>query len=215
MEKKRKKFGLGLASLIFGLLTLFCFPFGPVAVICSIVALVKSSARPDVYGGRKLAITGLVVGSLFLFINILVTFVVVPGSIGTIERGSQRRTMSDMRTIGIAWESFAKDHRTCCPGEGSFPELSWGNLTGERLETMLVPNYLKKLPAGDAWGKDFQYAVSCPEGDQTSHYMIRSAGRNGKWDGDDYTEGTRTKSYDCDIVYMDGRFICWPEGLNP
>ena len=43
-----------------------------------------------------------------------------------------------------------------------------------------------------------------------SGYTIRSAGKDGITEGS--PSGGATKSFDCDIMFVNGQFVQWPEG---
>jgi Tfp pilus assembly protein PilE len=66
---------------------------------------------------------------------------------------------------------------------------------------------VKKHPAlNDAWGHRFRVVYS------PSSYTITSLGRDGIAEPK-ITLGLGITSFDCDIVYSDGSFIQWPEGI--
>jgi len=67
----------------------------------------------------------------------------------------------------------------------------------------LVPTYIKVLPARDGWGHPFQFATS------GQHYFIRSSGADSLFD---HSVGPTT-SFDNDIVYSDGTFLEYAEGV--
>ena len=117
------------------------------------------------------------------------------------EKDLARRTMSDMRSVGTAIESYQVDN-------GFPPEQgSSGNVDGIRWH--LQPTYIRTLPTMDAWKNPFQYVGGPSKND---NYWVRSYGKDGKYDGNT-TEGS-TRSFDNDIVYSNGQFIIWPEGTQ-
>lgn len=63
---------LALLSFIFGVLSLFILglPFGVVAVVCGIIAIVQIENKPDVYKGKTLAIIGLIIGIIAVVVMI-------------------------------------------------------------------------------------------------------------------------------------------------
>jgi len=72
---------------------------------------------------------------------------------------------------------------------------------------MLSPTYIKSLPQKDGWSRDYDFATS---GDGQV-YGIRSAGKDGVLT--DVVPGPTTL-FDCDIVYSNGSFIQYPEGIQ-
>ena len=203
--------GLAIASLIFGLFALACFPFGLVAVVLGFLALRKARTAPEGSGGQALAWVGIVLGVVLGLVNLLLAAMIIPGNLNAPSRATQRRTMSDMRTIATGWESYWTDFSTYCPKDRTFAAFHWGNISSAELKAMLSPDYVKELPDKDGWGRPFQFGVACPK-DGGPVYWIRSAGRDGQWDGDAYAPATATQRYDADIVYSNGEFVRYPEG---
>jgi len=59
----------------------------------------------------------------------------------------------------------------------------------------------------DGWGRALKYALNA----NTDNYRIRSSGRDAV--DSSFTCGTTTNFND-DIVYANGTFIQWPEGVQ-
>jgi len=137
-----------------------------------------------------------------------------PPAIAPTFREQQKRTMTCLRTVAVAWETYFNDFNTYCPSGKNQPELKWGNITPEELQALLEPRYIKALSIKDGWGNPLQFAVQClPKGGAA--YAIRSAGSDKAWDGEVYTPGTKTLKPERDIVFSSGQFDQWPEGLSP
>jgi type II secretory pathway pseudopilin PulG len=96
---------------------------------------------------------------------VLPGWVVARNVLGAVERGRQKRTMGDMRTIATAVESFSID-------EGSYPV---GAGVAADLAALLEPTYCRKLPVEDGWGNPITYA-----GDGKG-YVVASRGTDGRW----------------------------------
>lgn len=67
-----------MAGMIFGILAFLCcckFLFGALGIIFSIVGLSQINQRPDLYEGRGLAITGLVLSILSLLLAFIVIMI--------------------------------------------------------------------------------------------------------------------------------------------
>jgi len=119
------------------------------------------------------------------------------------DRARQKRTMGDIRSIALAWETFATENGGYVPsGAGfSFPApLSWTDL-----HTALVPRYATNLPDVDAWDGPFDVGL---ETGMNGYYAIRSRGKGGQIDA--AYDQTRTTDFQCDIVYSNGQFMVWP-----
>ncbi|HEV7241841.1 MAG TPA: type II secretion system protein [Thermoanaerobaculia bacterium] len=121
-----------------------------------------------------------------------------------ITRARQKRTMSDIRQIALAWETRNSERGSFNPAGFTMPG---GPVTFTQLELALTPNYIGALPDSDGWGRPLEFGF---EGDV---YAIRSAGRDGSFEGTDYTE-LESSSPDCDIVYANGRFVRYPAGTQ-
>ena len=124
---------------------------------------------------------------------------------GSLDRAKQKRTMSDIRTIAEAWEARAAETHSYQVAGFTFPTVA---VSYAELDAALRPNFARDLPERDAWMRPLEFALA--EGaNGTTIYAIRSAGRDGVFEGS-YTVGATTDP-DCDIVYSNGAFIAWPE----
>src|SRR5438552_1022063 len=117
------------------------------------------------------------------------------------DRSHQKQTLSDMRTIATAWEARANDFKTYEIAASVRQKME--TIRHRDLRHALVPTYIKVLPARDGWDHPFQFASS------QSDYFIRSTGRDTRVD---HYSGVAT-SFDNDVVYSNGTFIEYPEGL--
>ena len=133
----------------------------------------------------------------------IIAAIAIPNLLNAINRSRQKRSMSDMRTIGTATEAYAVDW-AYYPEEGEAPVAT-------SLEPHLSPVYIKKTPPTDGWREPFR-AVS-----ESRFYTVGSAGRDKVWentlDTDTYDRDPTTRM-DCDIVYANGTFISYPEGVQ-
>jgi type II secretion system protein G len=127
------------------------------------------------------------------------------------ERTRQKRTMADMRSVGLAWEARAVDTKSYNAAGFTMPAVA---LNYSDLTTLLSPTYMRNIPQFDGWGHPLQFAIDQPVGGKSAaEYAIRSPGRDGVYSGNTYVGGPTT-SFDCDIVYSGGSFIVWPEGVQ-
>ncbi len=125
--------------------------------------------------------------------------VAVPNLLTAVDRGKQKRTSADIRTIGTAIEAYAVDNGRYPAGILEPTPVGEGSL-GE----MLSPIYIHVIPASDAWGNPILY-VSDEEG---ASYRLSSPGKDGV-----FTPGAQgpTAGFDADIIFKNGNFIAWPE----
>lgn len=126
--------------------------------------------------------------------------IAIANYLNALQRARQKRTMADIRSIAQAWEQRAAETRSYTSAGYTFPAA----MTYAEVSAMLVPQYMRKMPVYDAWGVPLEF------GAQGRAYAIRSAGRDGQFDGDAYESGSTTDP-DCDIVYANGNFVQYPE----
>lgn len=124
-----------------------------------------------------------------LVIIALISVIAIINIISTIERGRQKRTMADMRTISIAIETYNIDH-SYYPGNG---------LSMEQFE----PFSARVIPLNDGWGNRYRYST-----DGRSNYTLESYGRD-ETDGDNISFTTRFE-FDHDLVIYNGTFTARP-----
>ena len=127
-----------------------------------------------------------------------------------IQKARQKRTMADIRSLATAWEARAVETRGYnAAAAGVWPSVS---VTTDQLDQMLVPTYIKIMPQYDGWNRKFDIGIDVPIGDakMANDYAIRSYGRDGVFDNNIIPGGTT--NFDCDIIYMNGTFLVYPEG---
>lgn len=114
----------------------------------------------------------------------------------SIDRGKQRRTMSHMRDIGGALDSYYLDFRTYPITESTVSELK------KEME-----EYLGVIPMEDDWGSKFRYQSN------GMSYTIISLGKDRSLDGPRILPGL-ISNFSNDLVYSNGAFVCFPEGCR-
>ena len=135
--------------------------------------------------------------------------IAIPNLLNAVQRGKQKRTMSDMRALATAVEAYAVDNNVyptaTCAG-GIYTTIGTTPLATNSF-TRLTPTYIAQPPKLDGWGRFMFYSVDTPG----NNYSIASNGRDGAPTG--LNCGTTTDFND-DIVYSNGTFIQWPEGTQ-
>jgi len=136
--------------------------------------------------------------------------IAIPNLLTAMQRSKQKRTMADARTIATAWEARATDVNRYNAAGYTLPAnvISVDNMT-----SFLSPTYVKTFPQRDGWGTPWEFAADSPWADATAAqvYTIRSYGKNGV--SDTPVEGATT-NFDCDIIYSNGTFVSYPEGVQ-
>ncbi|MDH3627327.1 MAG: type II secretion system protein GspG [Acidobacteriota bacterium] len=128
---------------------------------------------------------------LFFFCSII-SAIAIPNLLNAIDRGKQKRTLADMRTIANAVDVYALDHK-------QFP-------TARDLEQLRRQIPEPTLPYTDGWTHPIEF-VSDPTG-----YEIRSYGKDGI--RDDGAPLGATVSFNADLIFQTGQFVQWPEGAQ-
>ncbi|MBI5394873.1 MAG: DUF4190 domain-containing protein [Verrucomicrobia bacterium] len=114
---QRKTAGIAIASLVLGILSLFCGACvtGIPAIILGIIALVRIGKTPGL-GGQGLAIAGLVTGGIGgLFSTGIIAALALPAFVNARERAMEVRCMSNVRQLYVASMAYAQDHDQALP----------------------------------------------------------------------------------------------------
>jgi len=146
----------------------------------------------------------------------VIAAIAIPNLLVAIQRAKQRRTMVDIRNMATAWEARNSDAgRYNAAGQANGVEGADQRITAANLEMILTPTYIRTVQEFDAWGTPFQAYADQPFGSATkkaSIYAIISGGKDGIIEADP-TTGPFT-NFDCDIVYSNGVFLSYPDGLT-
>ena len=127
----------------------------------------------------------------------IIAAIAIPNLLNAIDRGKQKRTMPDLRSMGTAIEEYSIDNNF-------YPVAS---STGA-LSDQVTPSYIRALPANDGWGGGFEVdsdiglytLASCGKG-QTGSCASACTASCGK-----------TQLFADDIIFSAGSFVQWPEG---
>jgi general secretion pathway protein G len=133
--------------------------------------------------------------------------IAIPNLLNAVQRGKQKRTMSDFRTMATAVEAYAVDNNVYPSGDctGKFTGITTA-LTSTSL-SVLSPTYIANPVRTDGWLHYVLYNTTS----SNQEYGFRSLGRDNATTT--FTCITTTNFND-DIVYSNGGFINWPEGAQ-
>jgi type II secretion system protein G len=137
--------------------------------------------------------------------------IAIPNLLTAMQRSRQKRTMADMRTIATAWEARATDMNAYSAAGAA---IEWPDASQDCsiLETRLTPTYIKRITNYDGWSSKFSvgwttegdsYSVQSNGADKTKNVTATSA-----------AAPITTANFDCDIIFSDGNFIVYPEGVQ-
>lgn len=127
-----------------------------------------------------------------------------------VNRARQKRTMADMRSLALGIESYSTDHNRYPPSAGfALPSgLTLPTTTIGALVPPLSPTYIRAVPLCDGWNSWFTYGV----GDSGANFILRSNGADGLPES---SPGYgMTTSFNADIIFVDGTFVQYPEGVQ-
>ena len=130
-------------------------------------------------------------GRVLVVIGVIAA-IAIPNLIGAIDRGKQKRTMADLRSIGTAVEAYAVD-------QSKYP------VAADTAALMLVisPQYMRPMTT-DGWDRPFVVDAVA------NAYTIASTGKDGAVSG--CVSGVITTQLNQDICFSHGVFIQYPEG---
>jgi len=133
----------------------------------------------------------------------IIAAIAIPNLLNAINRGRQKRSMADLRTIGTAVEAYAVDMAFYPTfAENDFDPTWFG---------FLEPTYVKTVPRADGWRSPFRARA------ESRFYTLASAARDKVFEStlnDNVYNGRTTGIMDCDIVYSNGSFMSYPEGIQ-
>lgn len=146
-------------------------------------------------------VIGVIVGGFVLVAIIgILAAIAVPNMLTAMQRAKQKRTMADTRSLATALESYATR-------ENHYPNP-------DQLSSALVPEYIKVLPSRDGWGTPFRY--ECWPAGACTNYGISSAAADKTFEHESlegYASDTKTSDFNADIVFANGSFVQYPEGV--
>jgi len=132
----------------------------------------------------------------------IIAAIAIPNLLVALQKGKQKATMGDMKSIGNAIESYITDMSFVPQGATDITDLqaSW-----------FTPFYIKVLPTVDSWGTIFAYTGGAVATNELDLYSVISYGRN---KADSGTTGlydvTRLADFNGDIYYSNGLFTVGP-----
>jgi general secretion pathway protein G len=142
-------------------------------------------------------------------IGIIVAIAVV-NMINAIQRGKQKRSMADIRSLSTALEAYATDMNSYPAAAGySLPTgLSLPTGTFGAAADNLSPTYIRVAPLQDGWNSWYLYGTGATKSD----YVVCSSGADGVPQGS--PPYGPTSDFNADIILVDGAFAQWPDGAQ-
>ena len=129
----------------------------------------------------------------------IIAAIAIPNLLNAIDRGKQKRTMADMRSLGTSVESYAVDN--------NFYPKGMASVAAAGVSTHVAPIYIKTVPTTDGWNNAWDVDSTATG----AEYTITSPAKDG-------TQGTQTGGqtgdFNCDILFANGQFFQWPQGTQ-
>jgi type II secretion system protein G len=127
----------------------------------------------------------------------IVAAIAIPNLLTALQKGKQKSTMGDMKSIGTAIENYMTDMAIA---PATMPVQT---------DTWFCPFYIKTIPMRDGWGFAWNYARDT----QMDIYSIGSSARGGNFAGfgsaGDYL-CTSLPDFTNDIIFSNGQFTYGP-----
>lgn len=146
----------------------------------------------------------------------IIAAMLIPNMLSVLQKAKQKRTMGDQKLAGTAMMSWLTDQTSAAAaGQGELFTISLYSVASfDDLTGLLVPQYTPKLSRYDAWNSEFDYRLNIGDPNKTQVMAVRSLGRDAVVEGSVYTSGGfDSLDFDKDIVWADGFFVTWPQGL--
>ncbi len=132
--------------------------------------------------------------------------IAIPNLINAMNRARQKRTMTDVRAVAMAWDARSTDTGSYLVS--GFSMCCATVIDNDTMQGLLEPTYVKEMVRYDGWRNPLEFAIN----EQGSAYHVRSFGRDGI--ADSPPVGGPTVDFDCDIIYSNGSFTQYPEGIQ-
>ncbi|MEK7282892.1 MAG: prepilin-type N-terminal cleavage/methylation domain-containing protein, partial [Acidobacteriota bacterium] len=127
----------------------------------------------------------------------IIAAIAIPNLLNAIDRGKQKRTMADMRSLGTSVESYAVDN--------NFYPKGMASVAAAGVSTHVAPIYIKTVPTTDGWNNAWDIDSTATG----SQYTITSPAKDGTQGAQ---TGGQTGDFTCDILFANGQFFQWPQG---
>ena len=140
----------------------------------------------------------------------IITAIAIVNMFSAIQRGKQKRSMADMKSLSTGIEAYAADHNFYPAAAGfTLPSgLTLPTGTFGPSADVISPTYLRVVPLVDGWNSFFLYGTNS----SLTDYAVRSTGADGL--PETAPVGGGTTDFRADIILINGAFVQFPEGAQ-
>jgi type II secretion system protein G len=144
----------------------------------------------------------------------IIVAIAIPNLLNAIQRAKQKRSMADMRSIGTAAEAYAVDVNRYPAAAAVYTLPSAFGTTlptttiTSAVQAVLQPTYIRTIPLKDGWNSYFLYGTGSSN---NQDYVIMTTGKDGVAQT---FKGGPTTDFNEDIIFADGQFVQFPEGMQ-
>ncbi|HEX4952222.1 MAG TPA: prepilin-type N-terminal cleavage/methylation domain-containing protein [Thermoanaerobaculia bacterium] len=163
---------------------------------------------------RRRGTAGFTLIELLIVVAIIgiIAAMLIPNFIGALHRSRQKRTMGDIKIIGVAMSNWATDNAgAAAAGQTTVMLSDWAGTSDlDAIRQALSPIYARFVPAQDAWGNALVYRLALENPSADRAMLIASPGLGGEL-VETFTPGTFDPlDFAEDIVWADGTFLRAP-----
>lgn len=132
----------------------------------------------------------------------IVAAIAIPNLLTALQKGKQKATMGDMKTIGNGVGAYLTA-MSMVPNAADMGGLYY-----------LEPHFTKRVPRTDGWSYTWHYERGGTDANQPDTYSVASGGKGGQFQGYDQS-GTyisiSMQDFEKDIIFSEGVFIYGPK----
>jgi len=130
----------------------------------------------------------------------IIAAIAIPNLLNAINRGRQKRTMSDIRSIATAMEAYSVDFNF-------YPRIAVTSAAVTAVDPYITPTFIKRLPTSDGWNQTL-LLINDAGGQSYTLFSQAKGGATGT------ATGGPTTNFEDDIIFSNGQFYQWPEGMQ-
>jgi general secretion pathway protein G len=128
----------------------------------------------------------------------IVASIAIPNLLVALQKGKQKATMGDLKSVGTALEIYMTDNSM----------IPNADLVALGTDTSFIPFYIKVLPQRDGWGTLWVYEHGASPSDQ---YSVTSYGRDRiAFSAAEMYQVTKLTDFNNNITFSNGQFSLGP-----